>query len=104
MIATATAPASRPAATPPRMSAAALGAQRGSAGTEPGSVATGSFNQPSDPRVVLPTDLLAKNNTVELLASARDDSKPLSDSPSTLRAPSAPQTGPPTFTDDPLKD
>jgi RHS repeat-associated protein len=77
---------------------------REGSGTEPGAVATGSITEPSDPRVILPSDLLAKNNTVELLASARDDSKPLSDSPSTLRAPSAPQSGPPTFTDDPLKD
>ena len=56
---------------------------------------------PSDPKVDLPTDLLAKNNSVELPASARDDGKPISDSPPTLRAPSLPQSGP-VFTDDPL--
>lgn len=70
---------------------------REGAGTEPG--VTGSIAQPSDPKVVLPTDLLARNNSVELPASARDDGKPVSDSPPTLRAPSAPPSDPPTFTD-----
>ena len=57
------------------------------------------FVEPSDPRVELPTEQLARNNSVEL----PNNDKPVSDSPSTLRAPSVPpQSGPPTFTDDPL--
>ncbi len=53
----------------------------------------------SERTLELPTDLVAKNNSVAL-PTARDDGKPVSDSPSTLRAP-LPQNGP-TFTDDPL--
>ena len=77
-------------------------AQRKGSGTEPGAVATGlaiAITQPSDPKVELPTDLLARNNTVNSPTSARDDGKPLSDSPPTLRPPSAPPSDPPTFTD-----
>jgi len=62
-----------------------------------GSVASAIAN-PSDPKVNLPTDLLAKNNSVSLPLS-RDDGKPVSDSPPTLRAPSTPPSDPPTFTD-----
>ncbi len=73
--------------------------------------------KPSDPKVDLPTDLLAKNdlNSAALSgnSTARDSSEPVSDSPSTLRRASADNrvrsTGnpavpdaPPTFTDDPL--
>jgi RHS repeat-associated protein len=72
---------------------------REGSGTEPGAVATGSITQPSDPRVVLPTDLLSKNNTVELPTSARNDGQPVSDSPPTLRPPSSPPSDPPSFTD-----
>jgi RHS repeat-associated protein len=95
-----------------RMSVTASGysAKNGSAGGSPAlsaksvprAVATGSANaiaQPTDPKVDLPTDLLAKNNMVELPTSARDEGKPVSDSEPTLRAPSPPQSGPPTFTD-----
>src|SRR5207249_2259449 len=70
--------------------------------TEPRAVATGpssAITKPGDPRVLLRTEQLARNNSVEL----PNDDKPVSDSPSTLRAPSVPpQSGPPTFTDDPL--
>jgi hypothetical protein len=70
-----------------------------------GSVAN-AITRPSDPRVDLPTDLLAKNNVDPRASSPtiRDGSEALSDSPPTLRAPVVPQSGPPNFTDDPLKD
>src|SRR5207302_1744824 len=64
--------------------------------TVPGAVATGSKSlaRPSEPKVELPNEQLARNNRVEL----RNVDKPVSDSPSTLRAPSVPpQSGPPTF-------
>ncbi len=86
--------------------------------TVPGAVATSSKSlaKPSEPKVDLPTDLLVKNNSVEsergTSPTAREGSESLSDSPAALRgaggdahAPSiasAPQSGPPTFTDDPL--
>jgi RHS repeat-associated protein len=86
----------------------ALSAQRdrGSSPTvREGSVAN-AITRPSDPRVDLPTDLLAKNNIDPRVSSPtiRDGSEALSDSPPTLRAPVVPQSGPPSFTDDPLKD
>ena len=65
---------------------------------------SGSIKTPANPTVTLPTDLLARNSAVELPSSSRSDES-LSDSPPTLRAPAEPpQSGPPTFTDDPLKD
>jgi RHS repeat-associated protein len=80
--------------------------------SEPGAIATGSITQPGDPKVELPTDLLAKNN-LELpneSGANQTASGSLSDSPSTLYAsggkrasvPRVPQSGPPIFTDDPL--
>jgi RHS repeat-associated protein len=78
----------------------ALSAQnRRGSGIEPGAVATGLIAQLSDPKGDPPTDLLAKNTSVSLLASARDDGRPVSDSAPSLRAPAPPQSGPPTFTD-----
>jgi hypothetical protein len=55
--------------------------------------------QPGDPKVDLPTDLLAKNKNVSLPTSTRNDGQPVSDSPPTLRATSALPSDPPTFTD-----
>ena len=72
--------------------------------SEPRAVATGSaIAQPSEPKVDLPTEQLARNNPIELPTSSRDDGKSLSDSPPTLRASAPPQSGPPTFDDDPLQ-
>jgi len=58
--------------------------------------------KPSDPRVDLPTDLLVRNNSIER-GSNPTVKEGVSDSPPTLR-PASPQSGPPTFTDDPLND
>jgi hypothetical protein len=77
-----------------------------SAKSVPRAVATGlatAITQASDPKVELPTDLLARNNSVDSPTSARDDGRPISDSPPTLRAPSTPPSGPPTFTDPDLQ-
>src|SRR5439155_20800760 len=58
----------------------ALSAQRERAVTEPRAVATGSsIAQPSEPKVDLPTEQLARNNSVKL----PNNGKPLSDSPPT---------------------
>jgi len=70
------------AGVPPALSAQN---QRGSSPTVMAGANT--IAQPSDPKVVLPTALLARNNSVELPTSARDDGKPVSDSPPTLRPP-----------------
>ena len=55
----------------------------------------------------LPPDLLSKSNIETLSrnnrATVREESEPISDSPPTLLAP-PPQSGPPTFIDDPLND
>jgi RHS repeat-associated protein len=85
--------------------------------SRPVGIATGSNIQPS----ASPSDLLASNtlNPRGVVPTAREVSQPLSDSPPTLYAsagkdasrsarkdagaPSAPQSGPPTFTDDPLQ-
>ena len=75
--------------------------ERGVSESRPVGVATGSNIQPS----AAPRDLLARN-TLEprgVVPTAKDESQPLSDSPPTLYS-SAPQSGPPTFTDDPLND
>jgi RHS repeat-associated protein len=78
----------------------ALSAQR--VVTEPGAIATGSNVQPSTP----PLNLLARNEIAPLWGTSptvKEGSEPLSDSPPTLHS-SPPQSGPPTFTDDPLND
>lgn len=46
-----------------------------------------------------PADLIARNNSIEPPLFLHDDTKPVSDSPPTLHAPSAPPSDPPTFTD-----
>ena len=76
--------------------------ERGSSSTvREGSVAN-AIAQPSDPKVDLPTDLLARNNTIEFARGSNPTVREgVSDSPPRLRAPSAPQGGP-VFTDDPL--
>ena len=87
-------------------------AKRGSAGSEPGAVATGSIPQPDDPKVTLPTDLLAKSSGVEpargTSRTVREGSEAISDSSTSLYKPSTTKTttnaptDPPTFTNSPL--
>lgn len=74
-------------------------------------VATGSITQPTDPRVVLPTDLLAKNDLDSMTRgtnrTVREGSESLSDSSTSLYKPASKATAtaptdPPTFTNNPL--
>jgi RHS repeat-associated protein len=85
--------------------------ERGSSPTVREGAIASAITQPSDPKVSLPTDLLAKNSTVELpirgsSPTVREGSESTSDSSTPLyklstkaNASSAPPSDPPTFTD-----